>query len=62
MELQEFRKLDYIIIYLIFSGFYIIQLVNLELSIVMGILVVNIIPAIILGTITNLIFRKKKSN
>lgn len=59
MDFYKFRKLDYILFYLIISAMFIVQLAELSLKPVMGILVGAIIPALILGTITNFIFRKK---
>lgn len=59
MDFYKFRKLDYILFYLIISAMFIVQLAELSLKTVIGILAVGIIPALILGTITNFIFRKK---
>lgn len=59
MDFYKFRKLDYILFYLIISAMFIVQLAELSLKPVIGILAVDIIPALILGTITNFIFRKK---
>ena len=59
MNFSKFRKLDYILFYLIISVLFIIQLIELSLAPVIGILIGAIIPALILGTITNFIFRSK---
>lgn len=59
MSFSTFRKLDYMLFYLIISVLFIIQLMELSLVPVMGILIGTIIPALILGTISNFIFRKK---
>ncbi|WP_455538008.1 hypothetical protein [Terrisporobacter sp.] len=59
MSFSTFRKLDYVLFYLIISILFIIQLMELSLAPVIGILIGSIIPALILGTITNFIFRKK---
>ena len=59
MNFSKFRKLDYILFYLIISVFFIVQLSELLLTPVVGILIGATIPALTLGTITNLIFKKK---
>ena len=59
MNFCKFRKLDYILFYLIISVLFIVQLSELLLTPVVGILIGATIPALTLGTITNLIFKKK---
>ena len=59
MNFTKFRKLDYILFYLIISVLFIVQLSELLLTPVVGILIGATIPALTLGTITNLIFKKK---
>lgn len=59
MNFSKFRKLDYILFYLIISVLFIVQLSELLLKPVVGILIGATIPALTLGTITNLIFKKK---
>lgn len=59
MNFSKFRKLDYILFYIITSVIFIIQLTKLEASLVIGILVGATIPALILGTITNFTFKNK---
>ena len=59
MSFSTFRKSDYILFYLIISVLFIIQLMELSLAPVIGILIGATIPALILGTITNFIFRNK---
>ena len=59
MNFSKFRKLDYILFYLIISVLFIVQLSELLLTPVLGILIGATIPALTLGTITNLIFKKK---
>ncbi|MEG0051166.1 MAG: hypothetical protein RR712_03225 [Terrisporobacter sp.] len=59
MYFSEFRKLDYISFYIIIAILYIIQLPELSLSPVIGILIGSTIPTLILGTITNFLFKKK---
>ena len=59
MNFSKIRKSDYILFYLIISVIFIIQLSELSLIAVIGILVGAIIPSLILGTITNFIFKKK---
>ena len=59
MRFSNFRKLDYILFYLIISVLFIVQLSELLLTPVVGILIGATIPALTLGTITNLIFKKK---
>lgn len=58
MNFSIIRKLDYILFYIIISALYTIQLTELSLKLVVGILIVAIAPALILGTITNFIFKK----
>lgn len=57
MNFSSFRKLDYILFYAIIAGLFIAQLFELSLTVVIVILIVAAIPALILGTITNLIFK-----
>ena len=59
MNFSKFRKLYYILFYLIISVLFIVQLSELLLTPVVGILIGATIPALTLGTITNLIFKKK---
>lgn len=59
MDFSKFRKLDYILFYVIISIIFIIQLYELSLTALVGILIVSIIPTLILGTVTNFIFKKK---
>ena len=59
MNFSKFRKLDYILFYLIISVLFIVQLSEFLLTPVVGILIGATIPALTLGTITNLIFKKK---
>lgn len=60
MKLLELRKLDYIIFYVFFSVSYIVQLVTVSISSIVAILLICTMPALILGTLTNSIFKKKK--
>lgn len=63
MRLLKFRKLDYIIFYLLFSGLFIVQLMEVSFLTIIKILIICIIPSFILGTLTNFIFKgKKKKN
>ena len=59
MNFSKFRKLDYILVYLIIAILFIIQLYEFSLISIIGILIGVTIPALILGTITNFIFKKK---
>ncbi|HSQ88886.1 hypothetical protein [Romboutsia sp.] len=59
MNFSSFRKLDYLIFYIIVVVLFTIQLANILFSPVIGILIGATIPALILGTITNLIFKKR---
>lgn len=61
MNFSSFRKLDYIIFYIISVVLPVVQVYNISFNIIIGILILSTIPAFILGTITNLIFRKDKS-
>ena len=59
MNFSEFRKLDYILFYVVLAVLFIAQLYELSLISVIGILMIITIPALILGTITNFIFKNK---
>lgn len=59
MNFSKFRKSDYILFYLVIVVFIIAQLYEFSLISVIGILIGVTIPALILGTITNFIFKKK---
>ena len=59
MNFSPFRKLDYILFYIIIAALFIVQLYELSLISVICILIGTSIPALILGTITNFIFKKK---
>ena len=59
MNFSKFRKLDYILFYLIIAVLFIVQLYEFSLISIIGILMGATIPALILGTITNFIFKKK---
>ena len=59
MNFSPFRKLDYILFYLVIAVLFIFQLYEFSLISVVGILFGATIPALILGTITNFIFKKK---
>ena len=59
MRFSNFRKLDYILFYLVIAVLFIFQLYEFSLISVVGILFGPTIPALILGTITNFIFKKK---
>ena len=59
MNFSPFRKLGYIVFYIITSVMFITQLTELALMSVIGILIGATIPTLILGTITNFVFKKK---
>ena len=59
MNFSNFRKLDYILFYLVIAVLLIVQLYEFSLISVICILLGAIIPSLILGTITNFIFKKK---
>ena len=59
MRFSNFRKLDYILFYLVIAVLFIFQLYEFSLISVVGILFGATIPALILGTLTNFIFKKK---
>ena len=59
MNFSPFRKLDYILFYIIIAVLFIVQLYELSLISVICILNGTSKPALILGTITNFIFKKK---
>ena len=59
MRFSNFRKLDYILFYLVIAVLFIFQLYEFSLISVVGILFGATIPALILGAVTNFIFKKK---
>ena len=59
MNFSKVRKSDYILFYLIIVVLFIVQLYEFSLISIIGILMGTTIPALILGTITNFIFKKK---
>ena len=62
MNFSPFRKLDYIVFYIITSVMFITQLTELALMSVIGILIGATIPTLILGTITNFVFKINNFN
>ena len=56
---MNFRKIDYVVAYVLCALLFIAQMFTLDLKVAAVILIVSIIPALILGTITNLIFKKR---
>lgn len=62
MNFSKFRKSDYILFYLVIVVFIIAQLYEFSLISVIGILIGLTIPALILGSITNFIFKKEVNN
>ena len=62
MNFSKFRKSDYILFYLVIVVFIIAQLYEFSLISVIGILIGVTIPALILGSITNFIFKKEVNN
>ena len=60
MNFSKFRKSDYILFYLIIAVLFIVQLYEFSLISIIGILIGATIPTLILGTITNFIFKKSK--
>lgn len=59
MNFSKFRKSDYILFYLIIAVLFTVQLYEFSLISIIGILMGATIPTLILGTITNFIFKKK---
>lgn len=60
MKLTEFRTLDYILFYLLLSTYNTIQISNSSLLSIFEALIGGIAPAIVLGTITNIIVKNTK--
>ena len=60
MNFSKFRKSDYILFYLIIAVLFIVQLYEFSLISIIGILMGATIPALILRTITNFIFKRSK--
>lgn len=59
MDFIPFRKKDYIIFYIIFVVIFIFQLSTISFVNIIGVLMGSMTPTLILGTITNLIFKNK---
>lgn len=59
---MSFRKLDYIIFYILIILFFVVQLITPTIKGIIAIFLISIIPSLILGTITNLIFKKRVSS
>jgi len=57
---MKFRKKDYIIFYVITIVIFAINLMNpIKVGSIFGIIIGAVFPALILGTITNFLFKKK---
>jgi len=57
---MRFRKKDYIIFYAIIVVVYLMNLMSpVKLNSILGVFIGPVFPAVILGTITNFIFKKK---
>ena len=56
---MELRKLDYILLYIIIVITFVNQLFEPTMWTVIGIVVCSSVPALILGTISNILFRGK---
>ena len=57
---MRFRKKDYIIFYAIIVVVYLINLMSpVKLNSIIGVFIGSVFPALILGTITNFLFKKK---
>ena len=56
---MRFRKKDYIIFYVIFVIIFVINLRSPVMGSFLPIVIGTIVPALVLGTITNLLFKRR---
>jgi hypothetical protein len=56
----KFRKIDYMVFYVITAIIYIINMMSpVKVGSILAIFIVAVFPALILGTITNFVFKKR---
>ncbi len=60
--MRAFRKLDYIISFLLFLTISLVQVIKFDAKTVIVAVVVSLIVSFIFGTITNVIFKRKLNN
>lgn len=57
--MRHFRKIDYIISFIVFLTLYLLQLIKYDWEVIILVIIVSLISSLIVGTITNIIVRRK---
>lgn len=55
----HFRKIDYIISFIVFLTLYLLQLIKYDRKVIILVIIASLISSLIVGTITNIIGRRK---
>lgn len=57
--MRHFRKIDYIISFIVFLTLYLLQLIKYDWKFIILVIIASLISSLIVGTITNIILRRK---
>lgn len=57
--MRHFRKIDYIISFIVFLTLYLLQLIKYDWKVIILVIIASLISSLIVGTITNIILRRK---
>lgn len=57
--MRHFRKIDYIISFIVFLTLYLLQLIKYDWKVIILVIIASLISSLIVGTITNIIVRRK---
>lgn len=57
--MRHFRKIDYIISFIVFLTLYLLQLIKYDWKVIILVIIASLISSLIVGTITNIIARRK---
>lgn len=57
--MRHFRKIDYIISFIVFLTLYLLQLIKYDWKVMILVIIASLISSLIVGTITNIILRRK---
>ena len=57
--MRHFRKIDYIISFIVFLTLYLLQLIKYDWKVIILVIIAALISSLIVGTITNIIARRK---
>lgn len=57
--MRHFRKIDYIISFIVFLTLYLLQLIKYDWKVIILVIIAALISSLIVGTITNIIVRRK---